>query len=275
MDRKGTRAAAEAYLQFLYTDAAQEIIARHYYRPTNEAVLKAHAATLPRDAAVPDQGDRAGLRDAHKQFFADGGVFDKIYTAEGEAQAMTRAEPPRCCPASRSRLGYTLFYLTVLVVLPLLACFTKAGSLTCDEFWAAVWTERTRAAYALTFGTSFAAAAVNVALGLLVAWVLVRYGFPGQRLFDALVDLPFALPTAVAGLVYASLYVKNGWLGQFLVPLGIEGAYSPARHRAGAGLHRLPVRGAHGAAGAGGPRRRGRRRRPPRWAPRAGRRSAA
>ena len=89
-----------------------------------------------------------------------------------------------------------------------------------------MWTPRARAAYALTFGASFVAAVVNVVLGVLIAWVLVRYEFPFKRLFDALVDLPFALPTAVAGLVYSSLYVKNGWLGQFLVPLGIEGAYS-------------------------------------------------
>src|SRR5262249_44292360 len=89
-----------------------------------------------------------------------------------------------------------------------------------------VWTERTRAAYWTTFTCSLEAAGVNVVLGLVVAWTLVRYDFPLKRLVDALVDLPFALPTAVAGLVYATLYVKNGWLGQFLVPLGIEGAYT-------------------------------------------------
>ena len=107
-----------------------------------------------------------------------------------------------------------------------MACFSKASTLTFDQFWAAVWTERTRAAYLLTFGTSLVAAAVNVLLGLLVAWVLVRYRFPGRRLMDSLIDLPLALPTAVGGLVYASLYVKNGWLGQYLVPLGIQAAYS-------------------------------------------------
>jgi sulfate transport system permease protein len=123
-------------------------------------------------------------------------------------------------------LGYTVFYLTVLVLLPVLACFSKAASLTFAQFWAAVWTERTRAAYVLTFGTSFVAAVVNVFLGLLIAWVLVRYRFPGRRLMDSLIDLPLALPTAVGGLVYASLYVKKGWLGRYLVPLGIQAAYS-------------------------------------------------
>jgi sulfate transport system permease protein len=123
-------------------------------------------------------------------------------------------------------LGYTVFYLSVLVLLPIAACFLKAGSLSFGEFWSAVWTERTRAAYSLTFGASFVAALINLVLGLLVAWVLVRYSFPGRRVMDALVDLPLALPTAVGGLVYASLYVENGWLGRYLVPLGIKGAYT-------------------------------------------------
>lgn len=119
-----------------------------------------------------------------------------------------------------------MFYLSVLVLLPIMACFFKASTLSWNEFWSAVWTERTRAAYSLTFGASLVAAFVNLFLGLLIAWVLVRYSFPGKRIMDSLVDLPLALPTAVGGLVYASLYVPNGWLGRFLVPLGIQAAYS-------------------------------------------------
>jgi len=132
----------------------------------------------------------------------------------------------RVLPGFSLSLGYTVFYLTVLVLVPIVACISKASTLTFDQFWAAVWTERTRAAYLLTFGTSLVAAAVNVVLGLLVAWVLVRYRFPGRRLMDSLIDLPLALPTAVGGLVYASLYVKKGWLGRYLVPLGIQAAYT-------------------------------------------------
>ncbi len=132
----------------------------------------------------------------------------------------------RRLPGFRLSLGYAVAYLSLLVLLPLAACFVKAAQLTPAQFLAAAWTERARAAYLLTFGASLTAAGVNVVLGLLVAWVLVRYHFPLKRVVDALVDLPFALPTAVAGLVYASLYVPTGWLGQFLVPLGIEGAYS-------------------------------------------------
>jgi len=133
---------------------------------------------------------------------------------------------PRVLPGFRLSLGFATLYLTVLVLIPLAACFFKAAELSWSDFLAAVWTPRARAAYQLTFLASLAAASVNVLIGVLTAWTLVRYEFPFKRLLDALVDVPLALPTAVAGLVYASLYVKNGWLGQFLVPLGIEGAYS-------------------------------------------------
>src|SRR6185436_10618163 len=132
----------------------------------------------------------------------------------------------RVLPGFSLSLGYTVFYLSVLVLIPIVACFFKAGTLSFQEFWHAVWTERARAAYMLTFGAAFIAAVVNVVLGILLAWVLVRYSFPGKRLVDSLVDLPLALPTAVGGLVYASLYVKSGWLGRYLVPLGINGAYT-------------------------------------------------
>ena len=132
----------------------------------------------------------------------------------------------RVLPGFRLSLGYTLAYLGLLVMVPLAACFLKAATLPFDRFWAAVSTERAVAAYELTVGASLVSAAINVVLDLLVAWVLVRYEFPLKRVVDSLVDLPFALPTAVAGLVYSSLYVQSGWLGRFLVPLGIQAAYS-------------------------------------------------
>jgi sulfate transport system permease protein len=132
----------------------------------------------------------------------------------------------RVLPGFSLTLGYTVFYLSILVLLPIAAIFFKTATLSFAEFWSAVWTERARAAYYLTFGAAFVAAVANLVLGLLVAWVLVRYTFPGKKIVDSLVDLPLALPTAVGGLVYASLYVENGWLGQYLVPLGIHGAYT-------------------------------------------------
>jgi sulfate/thiosulfate transport system permease protein len=136
--------------------------------------------------------------------------------------------PRRVLPGFSLSLGYTVFFLSLMVLLPLAACLLKASTLSWSQFVDAVWTERARAAYALTLGASLVAACINVALGGLVAWVLVRYDFPLRRFFDALVDLPFALPTAVAGLVFASLYAPNGWIGRHLAPLGIDVSYSPA-----------------------------------------------
>ncbi len=129
-------------------------------------------------------------------------------------------------PGFRLSLGVTLFYMTLLVLLPLGACALRTSAMTWGQFVGAVWSPRALSAYGLTFGAALAAGLINVLLGLLVAWVLVRYDFPFKRFFDAIVDLPFALPTAVAGLVYANLYVEQGWLGQWLVPLGFDGAYS-------------------------------------------------
>ena len=139
---------------------------------------------------------------------------------------MTAAIHRRVLPGFRLGLSYTLIWVSLLVIVPLAGCLVKASSLSLDRFAAAAWNARARAAYSFTFGSSLTAALVNVLIGLLVAWVLVRYEFPGKRLIDSLVDLPFALPTAVAGLIYSQLYVANGWLGRFLVPLGIQAAYS-------------------------------------------------
>lgn len=133
----------------------------------------------------------------------------------------------RALPGFSLGLGYAVLYLSLLVLIPLAACFLKAASLGPAEFWAAAWSPRARQAYLLTFGVSLAAAAINVVIGLIVAWTLVRYEFPGKRIVDALVDVPLALPTAVAGLVYSSLYAQNGWLGEYLAPLGIRVAYTP------------------------------------------------
>src|SRR3954462_13707775 len=133
---------------------------------------------------------------------------------------------PRILPGYRLSISFTLFYLSVLVIIPLGACVVTATQLSWEQFRAAVWTERARAAYALTFGAAFVAALVRGAVGLLIAWVLVRYDFPGKRIFDSLVDLPFALPTAVAGIALTAIYSSNGWIGHYLQPFGIKAAYS-------------------------------------------------
>ena len=130
-------------------------------------------------------------------------------------------------PGFRLTMGYTLFYLSVVVLIPIAGLFLKVLQLTWADFWRLATAERALAAYRLTFGASFVAACVNAVFGTLLAWVLVRYPFPGRRFVDALVDFPFALPTAVAGLTLSNLFAANGWLGQFLVPLGIKGAFTP------------------------------------------------
>ncbi len=124
-------------------------------------------------------------------------------------------------------MGYTIFYLSLIVLIPLAGLFLRVFDMTWAEFWRVATHPQALAAYRLTFGASFIAACINVVFGTITAWVLARYTFPGKRLMDALVDFPFALPTAVAGLTLASLFSQNGWLGRFLVPQGIKVAFTP------------------------------------------------
>jgi sulfate/thiosulfate transport system permease protein len=138
----------------------------------------------------------------------------------------TRRVNRRVLPGFGLSLGITVTYLTLLVLIPLSAVFIRSSGMGWAEFWAAVTGRQVMASYKVTFGISFLAAAANAFFGFIVAWILTRYRFPGRRFFDALVDLPFALPTAVAGIALTSLYARNGWLGQFFYPLGIETAYS-------------------------------------------------
>ena len=124
-------------------------------------------------------------------------------------------------------MGFTLFYLSAIVLIPFAALIIRAMELSWADFWHLATTDRALAAYRLTFGASLIAAVANAVFGTLLAWVLVRYQFPGRRFIDAMVDFPFALPTAVAGLTLANLFAANGWLGQYLVPLGVKGAFTP------------------------------------------------
>jgi sulfate transport system permease protein len=140
---------------------------------------------------------------------------------------MAVTQSRRVLPGFGLSLGFTLAYLSLIVLVPLAAVFLKTATLSLDAFWAAVSSPRVVATYKLTFGASLLSALINVVFGLLLAWSLVRYSFPGKRLVDALVDLPFALPTAVAGIALTALYAKNGWLGQYLEPLGIKIAFTP------------------------------------------------
>lgn len=134
---------------------------------------------------------------------------------------------PSALPGFGLTMGYTVAYLSLVVLVPLLMIFVKASSLDAASFVAAVSSPRVLASYRLTFGISLAAAVLNAVFGFVLAWVLVRYTFPGKRFVDALVDLPFALPTSVAGIVLAAIYAPNGWIGRWFEPLGIRIAFTP------------------------------------------------
>jgi sulfate transport system permease protein len=136
-------------------------------------------------------------------------------------------KPTSVLPGFGLTMGYSLFYLGLIVLIPLAATFVKTSTLSWEQFWSTVTAPRVLASFRLTFLTSLLAALVNAGFGTLVAWVLVRYQFFGRRVVDALVDMPFALPTAVAGIALTALYAPTGWIGKLLVPLGIKVAYTP------------------------------------------------
>ena len=136
--------------------------------------------------------------------------------------------PRRILPGFGLTLGFTVLYLGLIVLLPLSATFWKASSLGLSDFWEVATSPRALASYRITFGISLLAALVNGVFGVIVAWMLVRYEFPGKKIVDAMVDLPFALPTAVAGIALATLYAPNGWIGQWFDEFGIRVAFTPA-----------------------------------------------
>ena len=139
-----------------------------------------------------------------------------------------RLKPPRSAiPGFGLTLGFTLFYLSLIVLIPLAGVFFKSAGLGWSQLWHVISSPRVLASLKLSFGAALIAASINAVFGTLVAWVFVRYRFPGKRIFDAMIDLPFALPTAVAGIALTALYSSNGWIGQFLEPLGIKVAYTP------------------------------------------------
>ena len=140
--------------------------------------------------------------------------------------SVSRSRSRRVLPGFRLTMGYTVFYLCLIVIIPLLTLPARTASMSWDRFWQTISDPRVVASYQLSIGAALIAASVNAVFGLIVAWVLVRYPFPGRRLIDALIDLPFALPTAVAGITLTTIYAPNGPLGSLLEPLGIKVAFS-------------------------------------------------
>lgn len=150
-----------------------------------------------------------------------------IRSISRRAEPALRLGPRGVLPGFGLAMGFTLLYISLIVLIPLSATLLRTATLSWQELWATVTAPRALAAYRLSFGAAALAAAINALVGVLLAWVLVRYPFPGRDLVDALVDLPFALPTAVAGLTLTSLYAENGLIGSLLRPLGIKVAYTP------------------------------------------------
>lgn len=141
--------------------------------------------------------------------------------------SVTKSKTFRVLPGFNLTLGYTLVYLSLIVLIPLAAVFIKAASLSFADFWRTISDPQVVSSYRVSFLTSLLAAGINVVFGLLLAWSLVRYQFWGKRMVDALIDLPFALPTAVAGITLSALYAKNGWIGSLFEPIGIRIAFTP------------------------------------------------
>ncbi len=150
----------------------------------------------------------------------------RMSAAVGANRPRARYTPHRVLPGFRLTLGFTVLYLGLFVLMPLSAIFVKVTGLGWQGFWTTVTAERVVAAYRLSFLSAFYAALANAVFGFLVAWVLVRYSFPARRVADAIVDLPFALPTAVAGIAFTTLYAETGWLGSRLIPFGVRVAYT-------------------------------------------------
>ncbi|MBO7745216.1 sulfate ABC transporter permease subunit CysT [Paenibacillus sp. MWE-103] len=143
------------------------------------------------------------------------------------SSATKKAKARSVLPGFGLSLGFTVFYLSIIVLIPLIGVFVKTSGLTPERFWETVTNARVLASYKISFLTSFYAALVNLVFGLIIAWVLVRYKFPGKKLIDSLIDMPFALPTAVAGISLTAIYAPNGWVGKLLEPLGVKVAFTP------------------------------------------------
>ena len=227
VDRRGSRALAEAYLGFLYSPAGQEIAARHHFRPRDPAVAARYARHLPGGADLRH-------RDVRRLGGGPGAAFRRGRAVRPGDRTGEFAIPavngwfvrPSPLPGFAPAFGVTLAWVALIVLIPLAALALRPWSLGIEGVLASLASPRALAALKLSFGASLAAAAISVPVGLLLAWVLVRGRFPGRKLADALIDLPFALPTAVAGIALTTLYAPNGWIGGLLAPFGVRLAYA-------------------------------------------------
>ena len=246
----GTRAVAEAYLQFLYTPEGQEIVAQELLPAARSDGRRRNTPSVSGAQAGRPSTTFGGWRKAQATHFADGGMFDQIYRSPGQMMPCRRAAFARL-PGFGLTLGMTLIWLSLIVLLPLAALSLRPWELGLGGFWRSITEPRVLAALRLSFGAAALAAAVNVVFGLLDRLGPGRAtAFPAAAWSTRMVDLPFALPTAVAGIALTALYAPNGWIGALLGAARHQGRLHAARRRRRADLRRPAVRGAHGAAGA-------------------------
>ena len=235
-DKKGTRAVAEAYLKYWYTREGQEIAARNSYRPRDPEIAREYEKSFAKARTFYHrrrfwwlgQGAEGPFR-RRRHFRPDLQelIWANLSAAEAGGFVSTAVARRSTLPGFGLTMGLTLTWLSVIILIPLAGLFLQTFELSLDQFWGIVTSRRTLNALKISFGLSFAAALVNLVMGTVIVWALVRYRFPGRRLFDAIVDIPFALPTAVAGVALTQLFAQKGWLGGPLAELGIKVAFTP------------------------------------------------
>ena len=255
VDRRGTRSIAQAYLEYLYTPEGQEIAAKHYYRPRLAAVAKKYAGNFPAVKLFTIDEVFGGWAKLRRRISNDGAPSTKSINPNSTqgTQPMRRAfRPHSILPGFGLTMGFTIFYLSLIILIPLGAAFLKTLTMGWPQFWETVTGPRALASYRLSIGASLVAASINSVLGLLAAWVLVRYEFPGKRIVDALIDLPFALPTAVAGITLTAMFAGEWLGGQLARTVGHQSRFHLAWRRRCADFYRLTIRCPHGATGAAG-----------------------
>ncbi len=248
------RALAEAYLNFLYTPEAQALVFKHYYRGWDSSLAAPEDVARFPDLDLVTIADFGGWAKVQPEHFGDGGCSTRSMCAM--MRPLVHRSP---IPGLGLSAGITLTMLSIIVILPLGALLLKGATFGIGNVWDVVNRDRVWAALWLSFRLSFFAALFNLVFGTILAWVLVRYRFPGRRVLDAAVDLPFALPTAVAGIALTALYAPNGAFGSVLMDWGIKVAYTPAGIFVRAGLCRPSLRRPHRPACRRGNRTRGRR----------------
>ena len=210
-DRLGTRKVAEEYLKYLYSPEGQKIAAKNFYRPSDRKAVDAELLKPFAELKLFTVDEVFGGWQTRRRPTSPTAEFSTRFMRKMMAFQLKK---PSVLPGFGLTMGFTLFYLSLLVLIPLAGLVLQTTTMGWSRFVKTVTQPEILASYRLSVGASLAGALVNVVFGFLVAWVLVRYTFPGKKLIDAIVDLPFALPTAVSGIALSALYARDGWIGR-------------------------------------------------------------